>query len=229
MVGTSTAQAVEVPWTAAYRAIPSHYPPINLFETLYDDPDELELAYEIEGFTNDRLIAEVGRLSAVPRSEWVSGPGSSPIMAAFTHIGHESRFTDGSYGVYYAADREDVAIAETAHHKAKFLSSTHESDMELTMRMYVNRIVQPMLDIRGPGFTLLHHPNDYSSSQAFAAEQRELQAWGLLYNSVRYPGGNCAAVLRPTALTIPVQGRHLRYVWSGTKQAFVDFLEIRKI
>ena len=37
-----------------YRLIPSHFPPIALFENLLD-PTELEAAYALESLTNDRL------------------------------------------------------------------------------------------------------------------------------------------------------------------------------
>ena len=76
--------------------------PINLFEEVVD-PDELEIVFALEAMTNDRLLQEAGDLLLVPKEDRISGPGSSPIMAAFTHIGIPSRFTDGSYGIYYGA------------------------------------------------------------------------------------------------------------------------------
>lgn len=220
---------VDVPWPSAYRATPAKFPPIDLFESLYDSPEELAIAYALEGLTNDRLVAEAGHLSAVPSDEWVTGPGASPIMAAFTHIGHASRFTDGHFGIYYAADSEATAIAETSYHKAKFLSATNEPDMELTLRMYVNRIEAPLLDIRAPAFAPLHHQDSYAESQPYGHDRRTEGANGLLYPSVRNPAGLCVAVFRPKALTIPVHGKHLRYLWDGKRQRFSAFLEIRSL
>jgi RES domain len=221
--------AVSVEWPAAYHIIPSQYPPVGVFEAIYDSAEELEIAYALESLTNDRLIAEAGEISAVPRDEWVSGPGATPLMAAFTHLGKRSRFTAGSYGVYYAANSEQAAITETAHHKAQFLSATNEPDMELTMRVYTCRVLQPLLDIRDAAFEALHNPDSYAESQAFAETQRATDAWGLLYRSVRHHSAQCIAVFRPTALSIPNQTRHLRYVWSGKLQAFTDYFEIRAL
>jgi hypothetical protein len=46
-------------------------------------------------------------------------------MAPFTHINVlGSRFSDGTYGVYYAAARLDTAIRETIHHFSKFASDS---------------------------------------------------------------------------------------------------------
>ena len=43
-------------------------------------------------------------------------------MAAFTHLNPEgSRFSDGSWGVFYAGNDLNTAIAETRHHRERFL------------------------------------------------------------------------------------------------------------
>ncbi|MCH8498662.1 MAG: RES family NAD+ phosphorylase [Marinobacter sp.] len=210
--------APALPDWQAYRMVPSHFPPINIFETVLS-ADEFELAAEIEGLTNDRLRDEIGDISRVANEDRVFGPGSSPVMAAFTHVGKGSRFTDGSYGVYYAASSLDAAIRETAYHRERFLAATQDPPMELTMRCYINRVVLPMDDIRGPGFQVLHDPDigSYPLSQQWAADRRGQGSHGLLYNSVRHPGAECIAAFRPTAVGIPWQGPHLRYVWDGQR------------
>lgn len=213
-------------WRNAFRVINSAYPPIAVFEDTLDAED-LEYAFAIEAMTNDRLLEEAGQLNRVPRHDRVAGPGSSPIMAAFTHIGRPSRFTDGSYGVYYCASTLDAAIAETRFHMAEFLAATREGSIEVTMRSYINTIIQPLHDVR-VGYPELHDPDPatYPHGQAFASRHRAERAWGILYNSVRQPGHECAAVLRPPALSIPIQGAHFRYVWDGRTQAFTHVLEI---
>lgn len=213
-------------WGNAFRIINSAYPPIAVFEDTLA-PEDLELAFAIEAITNDRLLEEAGQLQRVPSQDRIAGPGSSPIMAAFTHIGRPSRFSDGSYGVYYCASTLDAAIAETRYHMAEFLAATGEGSVEITMRTYINTITQPLHDVR-EGYPELHDPDTstYPRGQAFAASLRAAGAWGILYNSVRQPGHECAAVLRPPALSIPVQGPHLRYVWDGRAQAVTHVLEV---
>lgn len=210
-------------WPQLHRLVPSHFPPINLFESVAD-PDELELVHAIESLTNDRLREEVGELWRVPPEERVSGPGSSPVMAAFTHIGIPSRFTDGRYGVYYGARELKTAIAETRYHRERFLAATEEPDTELTMRQYISSVALPMHDVRSNH--TLHAPDDYLYPQQEAARLRRMGSHGLLYNSVRDPGGECVAALRPRAITIPVQGGHFRYVWSGFQQRIVSVLTV---
>ena len=195
-----------------HRMVPSKFPPIVLFEHLLD-PDELEIAYELESLTNLRLRDEAGDISLVPREDRLVGPGSSPIMAAFTHIGFPSRFTDGSFGVYYAGLSIETAIRETVYHRERFLSSTQEPACQVVMRQYISQAQQPLVDIRHD--SRLHDPDNYSFPQQFARQQRHLQHWGLHYNSVRHQGGECIAVFRPIALSPVLQGSHYAYYWDG--------------
>ena len=201
-----------------YRIIPSRIPPIELFETLVA-PEELEIAYAIESLTNDRLRAAAGDLYRVPKDDWLTGPNASVVMAAFTHIGRPSRFTDGSYGVYYAALDEDTAVAETVFHAERFLRETAEPPLELERRCYVGKVAEPLDDLRGPRFAHLRDPDlaTYARSQAFAATRREAGAWGLHYPSVRHAGGECIAAFRTRAVSLPVQGKHFRYRWNGER------------
>lgn len=214
-------------WPKAYRVISSSFPPISVFEDVLD-PGQLEIAFAIEAMTNDRLLDEAGVLSRVAREDRVSGPGSTPVMAAFTHIGAVSRFTDGTYGVYYCASSIEAAIAETRYHRERFLAATQEPSLELTMRAYVNAVVEPLHDVR-VGYEGLHDPDmaTYPHCHSFARRLREKGSYGLVYNSVRMPGHECAAVLRPTAVTLPVQGSHYRYCWNGRRIEHV--LTVQKI
>jgi hypothetical protein len=216
-------------WDAAFRMVSSAFPPITLFEDLLD-PGELEMAYALEALTNDRLQEECGVLNRVPVEDRVSGPGSTPVMAAFTHIGKASRFTDGTYGIYYAANSQAAAIAETSFHQQRFLAATNEHDIELTLRTYVNQIVKPVHDVR-TRYPELHQPDPscYGVAQVFARALRDAGSWGLLYNSVRLSGHECVAAFRPPAVSIPLQGKHVRYVWDAKTQRISHVFEIHEI
>lgn len=206
----------ELDWKHQYRIVPSEFPPINFFEQLVD-PALMEELYYIESLTNERLRDEAGDISLVADSDRISGPGSSPVMAAFTHVSsaRPSRFSDGEFGVYYASKTLATAIAETRFHRARFLSYTGEEAGEVDMRTYIGRVAKPMHDVRGEGYEDLHRPDDWSPSQSFGRAMRESNAWGIVYRSVRDPGGECIAVLRPPGVSVPRQGPHLSYVWDG--------------
>ena len=207
-----------VRWLPCYRIIPSRFPPINLFERV-TDPADLETVLEIESMTNDRLRDEVGALNLVPPEDRISGPGTSPIMAAFTHLPpYGSRFTDGSFGVFYAGRTLDTSIAETKHHREVFLRATSEPRIELDMRVYAVDLDTMLHDIRGMKDTMaeVYDPSSYAASQALAIEIRTSGSSGLAYDSVRNPDGECAAIFKPRVLSNCRQERHLTYVWDGS-------------
>ena len=206
----------ELDWDHQYRVISSEFPPINFFESLVD-PELMEELYLVESLTNDRLRDGVGEIALLSPEDRITGPGSSPVMAAFTHIStdHPSRFSDGSYGVYYAARSLATAIEETRYHRARFLSYTNEDPGEIDMRVYIGEVAKPMHDIQGDGYVHLHAPNDWTPGQKFGRLLKDRNSWGIVHNSVRDPGGECIAALRPPAVTIPQQGPHLSYVWDG--------------
>lgn len=222
---------VSVDWPEVFRIVPSQYPPINVFETIYDSAEEMELAFAIEAMTNRRLRHEAGEVHLVPREDWVWGPGASVIMACFTHIGRPSRFSDGTFGVYYGGESLATSVAETRYHRERFLAATDEEDIELTMRVYVNRVrpTHRLRDVRGTRYARLLDPDDYRTSQGFGAKWRDKQAWGVVYPSVRREGGTCVGVFRPPALTLPVPSAHLRYVWSRREQRITHVFRIDSV
>jgi len=208
--------AVRLRWQKSYRVVSSKHPPLNVFENIVG-ARQMEMAWYIESLTNDRLRDERGEAPLVPQEERISGPGASIVMAAFTHIGRPSRFSDGSYGVYYAARTLETAVRETAFHRAKFLASTQEPPGEIDMRAYVGRPLKPFIDVRGAKYSALHDPDDYAAAQAFAKPLHDAGEWGLAYRSVRHEGGECIAAFKPQAVSIPIAGAALAYVWDGER------------
>lgn len=210
----------------AYRLISSRFPTITLFEDLLD-PGELELAFELESLTNDRLLDHVGHIALVPPNERMVGPGSSVVMAAFTHIGVPSRFTRGEYGVFYAGLSLITAIEEARHSQACFLAATEQPPFELTMRSYITQVDQPLLDVRGAEYSDLHVPDEWGRPQQFARQARAAGENGLWYRSVRHLGGECIAAFRPKVVQPATQAKHYRFVWNGA--AITDVLEVQSV
>ncbi|MEZ4267563.1 MAG: RES family NAD+ phosphorylase [Myxococcota bacterium] len=125
-------------------------------------------------------------------------------MAGFTHPAPDgSRFADGSFGTYYAAEGLDTAVAETAHHMGRFYGdSAEEPGLLADMRVYVGAIRHSFHDIR-EGHDDLHDPDSYVASKAFAHALREAGSDGVVYRSVRRPGGECVAAFWPDVVEIP--------------------------
>ena len=213
-----TPPVTEVDWAECHRLIPSRFPPVSVFERVAS-ADQFDAVYAVEMLTNPRLRQEAGEIDLVEPDERVVGAGSTPVMAAFCHLNPEgSRFSDGTWGVYYAAARLDTAVAEVAYHRGRFLAATHEDAIDIDMRAYTAAVAKPLHDVRGPRWHGVHAPDDYLPSQALAARLRAMKSWGLVYRSVRDPGGECIAALRPRAITLPVrQSSHITLRWNGSR------------
>jgi hypothetical protein len=210
-----------VAWPQAWRIIASRYPPIDLFEALTPDTGVWDALMELEQLTNPRIRDEVGDIRLVPIEDRVAGPGASYVMAAFTHLNPKgSRFSDGSFGVYYAAHELETAIAETIHHFEAFARDSGDPTRTEDMRVLVGEVDEDFDDISAleePQISQVLAPSSYTTSQSYAVACRTAGAMGLVYPSVRRPGGECIAAFKPKAVQIPRQERHLQYRWNGER------------
>ena len=205
-------------WSPAYRVIPTRFPAVNLFDRVAS-PEDFDALYALEAMTNDRLRTEVGELDLVPREERRFGPGYGPIMAALTHLNPlGSRFSDGTYGVFYCARSRVTAIAETRYHTARFLEATAEPPMRQQMRLYTVVAQGEVVDLRGdPKLDLaVLSPDDYLAGQLLGRAVREAGAPGIAYPSVRDTEGECLAAFRTTLLRDCHHAAYLEYNWNGT-------------
>ncbi|BBD78701.1 RES family NAD+ phosphorylase [Aerosticca soli] len=203
-------------WQQAWRIVSSRFPPVGVFDRIAD-PADLDAVFALEAMTHPRLREEAGALALIPAARRISGPGSTPVMAAFTHLNPEgSRFSDGSWGVFYAAHRLETAIEETVYHRERFLAATAEPACELEMRCYRTRVNGSLHDIRG-GWKAAHDPDVYTASIALARRLRASGSDGIVYDSVRDPGGECVAAFYPDVVGPCIQAEHLRYCWDGAR------------
>lgn len=210
-----------VRWPRTWRIIRSIHPPIDLFEDIAN-PGDWEALVSVEAKTNPRVRLEIGDLGKVPASRRVAGPGASHVMAPFVHCSplRPGRFTDGTYGIYYAGDSEEVALAETIHHHAKFMAATREdAGWTSDFRVLIGGVDRDLDDVNAvPGVL---DPDHYVPSQAEGRGLRSAGSDGLTWNSVRMPGGSCIGAFWPDVVTIPNQGRHYSYHWNGSRVDFV--------
>ncbi len=208
-----------VRWNPANRIVPTRHPAVFVFDRVAD-AEEFDALYALEALTNDRLRDQAGEIELVPREQRIFGPGSGPVMAAFTHVNPGgSRFSDGSYGVFFAASRRATAIAETRYHHARFLLATREPPMHLPMRLYHVRIDAQLHDLLPPGAVdaAVYAPDSYATSRALGMELRAQGSRGVVYRSVRDDGGQCVGLFSPRGASECLHAAYLMYVWNGTE------------
>jgi hypothetical protein len=214
-----------VRWSAACRIVPTRYPAVNLFDRVADAAD-FDALYALEALTNERARDEIGEIERVPREERLFGPGSGPIMAAFTHVNMAgSRFSDGRWGMFYAARERETAVAETRYHHARFLAATAEPPMHLPMRLYHVEIDARLHDLRPEGAVnaAVYDPADYTASRALGGALRNAGSMGVVYRSVRRARGHCVGLFRPGGASRCLHAAILLYAWDGER--FADIYE----
>ncbi|WP_350016321.1 RES family NAD+ phosphorylase [Rhodanobacter sp. IGA1.0] len=215
-----------VRWSQAYRIVPSRFPPVGVYDRIAD-PADMDAVFAIEALTNPRLREEIDALKLVPKAHRVSGPGSTPVMAAFTHLNPEgSRFSDGTWGVFYAAHSVATAVEETVYHREQFMAATREPPCEVQMRCYRTSVDSKLHDLRG-GWPAEQAADSYVASVALARRLRDAGSPGIVFDSARHAGGECIAAFFPDVVACCVQARHLVYRWDGTRIAQV--LEVSEL
>ena len=204
-------------WAPCFRIIASRFPTIFLFERIAS-PEDIDALYQLEAMTNPPVLSERNAVDHVPSEDRAFGPGSSVIMAPFMYLNPAGgRFTDSTFGAFYAAHSLGTAIAETRHHRAVFLRATREAPMEVTMRSYCADVSARFHDLHGQRQRMkdIYDPDSYVASQALGRKLRLADSNGVVYDSVRDPEGQCLAAYRPRLVKNLRQGVHLRYVWDG--------------
>lgn len=200
-----------------YRLIPSKFPPIDLYEDVAS-VDELEAVYAIEKLTNPRIEQQAGNLDLVPKEDWLTGPGSSFAMAAFTHLNPDGgRFTTGDFGAYYCAEHLNTAIKETVYHQERILSYTNEPSQTIQMRCIKATFSACLVDLTEHESleSSLYHPTCYKESKAFALSCKQNNEDGIAYFSVRHTNNLCFALYKPKLITSICQAEHFGYMWNG--------------
>jgi hypothetical protein len=224
-VDPKTVPVRRVSWRPSYRLIPSRYPTVGLYDAIAD-PADLDVVFAIEALANPRIRDELGEITLVAKEERVTGPGATAVMAAFTHLNKDgSRFSDGSYGVYYAAHSLETAIAEVSHHRVVFLRSTSEPAIDIDMRVIAASVEADLHDLaeidqaaNAPSrYVAVLDADDYGPSQALGRRLRAVESWGLRWPSVRHAGGECVGIFRPRALRHAKSAAHLALHWDGAR------------
>lgn len=208
---------VRLRWQTASRIISTRFPSVAILDRLAA-PGDLEDLLQLDARTNPRLNDRLGVMAAIPEVERVKGPGASVVMAPFAHVNPQgSRFSDGRFGVFYAARRVPTAIAEVCYHRERFLRATHERPQTLELMRYEASISGSVHDIRASTNRGWYDPGSYVRSQPLGVRLYKAGSGGIVYRSVRDPRGQCVAVFRPTLIARCRPVQPLFAHWDGER------------
>ncbi|WP_315928277.1 RES family NAD+ phosphorylase [Mesorhizobium sp. SP-1A] len=190
---------------------------------------------ELEGATSGRLRAQEGGLPDLDPRELVFGrPGYTFINAAFAYTRPGgNRFNDDSRGAWYCAFEVDTALGEISFHLTRELIAIDRFDNTTDYAELVADFVGRFHDLRGDAFR--HDPaldpdiaTAYPAGQALAKHLRAKEGGiGIVYPSVRRPGGTCLAAFFPDLVQNLRQGGIWRLEWRGSPVPTILNLENR--
>lgn len=204
-------------WDDARRVVSRPSGPVAALALLVSDQRELDILVGIEGLTNPLAREAAGILATIPPARRYVGPKSDLVMTPFV-LPRESRFSDSSYGVLYAADTIDTALRESGHHQALRLAATAApAGTTVPMFAFSIRINTTVIDVRSPAQedSAIYDHDSYIASQTLGRNVRKAGHNGLLYNSVRNTGGECAALFWPDAVKGACSDHEWRYYFDG--------------
>lgn len=215
-------------WRDTHRLIPATYvDQTEPFLAALVDPASADADADVAALTalaaatNSRLAVQADDSGlAIGAHELVYDLDFSKfINGAFTYPGQGARFHDATRGAWYAGAEVETSLAEVAHHKAVALA-------EIEVWHDVNEYQDFTCDIGGDHFADLRDehpstracldPTSYAASQALAATLLQQGAAGVVWPSVRRPGGTCLVCFRPSLLPPVSKGSRWRLTWHGS-------------
>ena len=213
-----------------HRLIPSKYSENgdSVLVRIADDDGHLHSIFDLDHATNDRLLAKNDLLPGIGVDELVFNvPSYRIINAAFTHA-HPlgSRFNGPDRGAWYAGFELETSQAEVAWRKSLELAEIDLQNESVTYDDFLADFGGAYHDIReADDFRNCLTPNSYVASQELAERLLEGGSSGVIYTSVRHPGGVCLACFRPALVGNVRKSARYRFTWSGKAEPEIELEE----
>lgn len=188
----------------------------DLFDDLTDDPAHRLLAQKVEAESKPPPYRSGTPLMDRPFEDarWFNA-----ITWPFKHW-QASRYSDGSFGVWYGSESIETTVYETAYHWYRgLLSDAGYAHQQVIAERKVWSIEcnAALLDVRraAKSHPDLMHPSDYAFCQSVGARIHREGHPGLLTKSVRRPGGDNVVIFNPGVLSNPRNTCQLTYRLDG--------------
>ena len=204
----------------------------SVLRCLVDNEAELDALYEIEGATSTRLVAQDRGFESVSSKEFVYGVSHAKfINAAFAYAKPRelNRFNGPSRGAWYAALETETCLREVVFHMTEFLAMAGDFNAVVDYVEMFASLAGEYVDLRDPpgsGHQCLHLDPKvaYPIGNALADAARAQGHNGIIYPSVRHPGGTCIVALWPHAIQSVAPGAVIRVSWIGARVPKIEQL-----
>jgi hypothetical protein len=178
----------------------------------------------LESVTNGRIKAqEGGLLDLDPRELLLVGrSGFTFINAAFTHTRPGgNRFNGEDRGAWYCAFDVETSLHEVAYHLTRELEAIGRFENITDYAELFADFFGPFHDLRAAELSIEEQALQedisiaYPVGQRLAKRLRDADSNGIVYPSIRHPGGICLVAFRPDLVQNLRQGGIWRLEWQG--------------
>ncbi|MBF9052590.1 RES domain-containing protein [Roseobacter sp. HKCCD9010] len=213
---------------ATVRLVPSGYAKPPVLSPLADSHKEEDLLASLEGLTGGRLVAErEGLPNLNPRELTYQIWGYTHINAAFAYTRDEgNRFNDKTRGAWYCAFEDLTALEEVAYHRTRELKRINVFDDEVQYQSLLASFVGDFHDVRGinpePDYLGEGPKHAYPKGQLLASQLRAEDSLGIIYPSVRHPGGTCLVAFHPHSVQNVRFGARWKFTWNGIPEPIIE-------
>ena len=184
----------------------------DLFDDLTEDPEAWQAAQLLEMETQPKLFNSHQPVINRPfeEAEWNVAIGYPFLNSS------QSRFSDGSFGVWYGADSIETTVYETVYHWQYGLledAGFNKPGVEIQRKIYMVQCDSLLIDLRPEikSHPELVHSTDYSTTQSIGRKLHREGHPGLITRSARTGHGDVYAIFTPNVLSNPVYSCGLTY------------------
>lgn len=170
--------------------------------------------HRIAGSAREAALADLDGSADRGVAEQIVGPGNTAP--------YPSRWSDGSFGVLYAAFEYETSIAEHGYHLARVLREFRARKGFHPRSHLVFDVSSRLDDVRRED-PRLSDPIDYSFARARGRSLHRSGSNGVIYWSTRRSGGTCVGIFRRSVIEHPAVVARLGYAWDGERlEAFEE-------
>lgn len=212
-------EQVLVSWPRASRLVPARYRAVECFERILD-PEAAAPSELLARLSNLTASAGPGDLDLLDPGKILFGPGAGWINSSFI-TPRPGRFSSFQRGAFYLADELTTSLAEVRTHiEQTYRREGVTAALELEYRALLVRMEGRFADIRAKvkaraPWSAIYAPDSWTAAQTLGNRLRDAGYPGLVYGSLRNPGGACAAVFDPNTLRACRHDTYLTFRWNG--------------
>lgn len=203
----------------------NHKPPV--LQPLAASYGSRTMLENLEAVTSKRQVAQNQGVPGIEPESLARGYGFTYVNAAFTYTrSGGNRFNSSEWGAWYSAVSVETSLREVSFHLTRALAAAGGDYDNITNYVELHATFDAdFVDLRDLDPTPECLAQDttvaYADGQKLASTLRKAGHNGLIYPSVRHPGGTCLVAFWPGLVRNFQQGASWELRWAGDPEPMI--------